>query len=219
MSSFLRARSAEQKEQRLAEIKQATAELFAAQPYQAITLTTIAQALDWSRANLYKYVTTKEEIFLELAGDAHTAYSAAVADAFEHEIEAADTLPLSASKRTHLANQWAKAAADHRDWFHYGSILFTVIETNVTAERLARFKRGYYDAANALAALMSQMLGITPARAGQLYQTVYYHAVGTSGYCAKNPLVAEALAIAGIEKAPLDFEEDLSEFVLMCIER
>ena len=36
-------------------------------PYTEIAITTIADKLIWSRANLYKYVTTKEEIFLELS--------------------------------------------------------------------------------------------------------------------------------------------------------
>ena len=64
---FIRARSGEHKEERLSQIKEATAELFASCPYSEITLTTIAEKLGWSRANLYKYVTTKEEIFLEIS--------------------------------------------------------------------------------------------------------------------------------------------------------
>ena len=40
---------------------------FAERPYHEITLTTIADELGWSRANLYKYVCTKEEVFLLLS--------------------------------------------------------------------------------------------------------------------------------------------------------
>ena len=67
---FIRARSSEQKSQRMADIKRATAQLYRDFPYHEITLTTIAERLGWSRASLYKYVTTKEEIFLELSADA-----------------------------------------------------------------------------------------------------------------------------------------------------
>ena len=66
MAEFIRARSPEQKGQRLDEIKGAVRRQFAERPYHEITLTTIAEELGWSRANLYKYVTTKEEIFLLL---------------------------------------------------------------------------------------------------------------------------------------------------------
>ena len=57
-SDFIRARSDEHKEERMTQIKEATASLFENEPYAEITLTTIAQKLGWSRANLYKYVTT-----------------------------------------------------------------------------------------------------------------------------------------------------------------
>ena len=36
-------------------------------PYTETAITTIADKLIWSRANLYKYVTIKEEIFLEIS--------------------------------------------------------------------------------------------------------------------------------------------------------
>ena len=64
MTDFVRARSEEQKQARMAEIKVAADELFCSVPYQEITLSTIAGKLSWTRANLYKYVTTKEEIYL-----------------------------------------------------------------------------------------------------------------------------------------------------------
>ena len=59
---FVRARSKEQKDQRFQEIMRVTDTLFHASTFHAISLTTIAEALGWSRGNLYKYVTTKEEI-------------------------------------------------------------------------------------------------------------------------------------------------------------
>lgn len=66
MNDFIRARSSEQKEFRMSEIKNAADMLFKKHPFSDITLTTIAENLGWSRANLYKYVTTKEEIFLAI---------------------------------------------------------------------------------------------------------------------------------------------------------
>ena len=66
MTDFVRARSEEQKQARMAEIKAAADSLFNSVTYQEITLSTIAGKLSWTRANLYKYVTTKEEIYLEI---------------------------------------------------------------------------------------------------------------------------------------------------------
>ena len=67
MQNYIRARTDDQKEERLNQIKEAADSLFEQMPYTEITLTTIADKLTWSRANLYKYVTTKEEIFLEIS--------------------------------------------------------------------------------------------------------------------------------------------------------
>ena len=74
MTDFVRARSEEQKQARMAEIKAAADELFCSVPYQEITLSTIAGKLSWTRANLYKYVTTKEEIYLEICSDKMQSY-------------------------------------------------------------------------------------------------------------------------------------------------
>lgn len=59
MQDFTRARSEEQKRQRMQEIKTAAETLFKEHPYHEITLTTIAEQLSWTRANLYKYSSWK----------------------------------------------------------------------------------------------------------------------------------------------------------------
>ena len=53
VGDFERARTSEQKEARMAEIKKAASDLFDEVPYSEITLTTIAKRLSWTRANLY----------------------------------------------------------------------------------------------------------------------------------------------------------------------
>ena len=135
MADFIRARSAEQKEQRLEEIKGAARSQFQTHPYHEITLTTIADELGWSRANLYKYVTTKEEIFLLLAGDECASYFEALLAALPEGCGLAPDV---------VAEVWAGIANAHQEYFRLGDLLTTIIETNVTVERLARFKSGYY---------------------------------------------------------------------------
>ena len=136
MADFIRARSAEQKEQRLNEIKGAVRRQFAERPYHEITLTTIAEELGWSRANLYKYVSTKEEVFLLLAADECRAYFDALLAALP---EGCGLSPAT------IAEVWAGIANAHQEYFRLGDLLSTIIETNVGVERLAEFKRCYYD--------------------------------------------------------------------------
>ena len=62
--SFERARSREHKEERREEIMKAGAELLETMDYEKITLAAIADKLSFTRANLYKYVSSRDEIFL-----------------------------------------------------------------------------------------------------------------------------------------------------------
>lgn len=208
MTDFIRARSDEQKNQRMNEIKRATDELFAELPYHEITLAAIAERLGWSRAALYKYVTTKEEIFLEICSDKQEAYFTDLLAAYPAHSTYAPAV---------LAEVWSAQLVSHRDYLRYCDLLFTIIETNVSAERLAAFKTRYYAGQDQLVERFSRNLGIAPERAASLLNAVYYHAVGINGWCQENPLVKEALELAGIERRTVDFHDEMLDFITMCL--
>ncbi len=206
---FKRARSAEQKGMRMADIKQATAQLYRECPYHEITLTTIAERLGWSRASLYKYVTTKEEIFLELCADARQAYFDALLAAFPEN-----------SNPTHAetAKLWAHAAHENRDWFIYGNLLLTIIETNVTLDRLKVFKKAYYDHFDILSQRMCAVLKMQPERFGVMQEAIKNEACGLCGICSNNPLIEKALHELGICRKLPEFLPTLEEFIAMCLD-
>lgn len=208
VADFIRARSDAQKLQRLEEIKAAARALFNESPYHEITLTTIADRLGWSRASLYKYVATKEEIFLEIAADERDGYTDALMTAFPEACGYSyDT----------VAEVWASIANAHRDWFRYGDILLSIIETNVGFARLVAFKKAYYESLDVVVARFSTMLGIEDARVKSLLDAVYYHAVGLSGACANSPLIKQALEEIGIAPNTLDFRIEMRDFIGMCL--
>lgn len=208
MSDFIRARSNEQKEKRMEEIKNATDMLFDSQPYHKITLTTIADKLNSSRANLYKYVTTKEEIFLELSADKRNAYFNSLKAAF----------PIGCNYSIEVfAEVWAGILNSHRSYLQYSDILLTIIETNVSVERLAAFKKNYYEDAGEIITLLSNNLNISTEKADALFYAVYYHAIGINGCCFKNPLVQQALKLLNMEIVEMDFQQSMREFILMCL--
>ena len=209
MAEFIRARSAEQKEQRLNEIKGAVRRQFAERPYHEITLTTIAEELGWSRANLYKYVTTKEEIFLLLTADECSAYFDALLAALP---EGCDLAP------TTIAEVWAGIAGAHQEYFRLGDLLTTIVETNVTVERLMGFKRRYYDCVAAMRERLPRILDIAPERVEPLLIAIYYHATGLVSSCWSNPLIAEALRRLEIERPEMDFRAEMRDFIGMCLE-
>lgn len=208
MADFIRARSAEQKEQRLEEIKGAARSQFQTHPYHEITLTTIADELGWSRANLYKYVTTKEEIFLLLAGDECASYFEALLAALPEGCGLAPDV---------VAEVWAGIANAHQEYFRLGDLLTTIIETNVTVERLARFKSGYYAHVSPMEERLPRILDIRAAHVEPLLLAIYYHAVGLVSGCWRNPLVAQALESIGRERRQVDFRAEMCDFIGMCL--
>lgn len=204
MAEFIRARNNEQKELRMAEIKAAADSLFFHKPYHEITLTTIAKQLSWSRANLYKYVTTKEEIFLELCEEKRTAYFQALKSAF----------PIGCGYSLDVwAEVWAGILNAHRSYLHYSSILLVIIETNVSVERLAMFKKNYYSSVDEVLDMLSQNLKLTKDDAEELLLSVYYHAIGIGSSCLENPLIVQALEIANLKKEPYDFQKEMKKFI------
>ena len=209
MADYIRARSDEHKEERLSQIKAATAELFENAPYSEITLTTIAEKLSWSRANLYKYVTTKEEIFLEIAAEKMSAYYTSLLSAF----------PQGNNFTTEvIAEVWAGIVNANQDYMRYVSYLNPVIETNVTVERLAAFKKKYYDLAYSFRDRLSQMLGISQDAAYKIQLDVLFYASANAVCCYKNPLVQEALRLIKITVPPMDFYKDMKDFLKMLVE-
>lgn len=208
MAEFIRARSPEQKGQRLDEIKGAVRRQFAERPYHEITLTTIAEELGWSRANLYKYVSTKEEVFLLLAGDEMDAYFDALLAALPEGCGLApDT----------MAEVWAGIANAHQEYFRLGDLLSTIVETNVTVERLMAFKRAYYGHVARMREHLPLILDIGADRVEPLLMAIYYHAVGLVSGCWSNPLIAEALERLGIDRRATDFRAEMGDFIGMCL--
>jgi len=209
MADYIRARSDEHKEERMTQIKEATAELFENAPYAEITLTTIAEKLGWSRANLYKYVTTKEEIILEIAADKMEAYYGSLISALPEGCNFSIEV---------IAEVWAGILNANQDYMRYVSYLNPVIETNVTVERLAVFKKKYYDLANAVSNRLATMLKIPQEAAYKIQLDVLFYASSNAVCCYKNPLVQEALKKINITPPPMDFYKDMKDFLKMRLE-
>ena len=208
MADYKRARSDEQKEERMTQIKKAADELFKSMPYTEITLSTIAEKLDWSRANLYKYVTTKEEIYLQIEQDRMTEYLNSLLTVFP---EGCKFTPEC------VAEIWTAQVVSHEDYFRYVSFLLTIIERNVTVERLTIFKKTYYDLAFVLQKRLSFALGITQEQADTLFLSIMNYGADYLCNCQSNPLIAQALKKLKIKPKEMNLARDVKDFILMNI--
>jgi len=127
-----RARTDEQKEQRIAEIIDATARLYETQPFDAITFVSIAKTANFTRSNLYKYFNSKEEIFFEFLKQ----------DVIRWRKDLVKTI----SKKNRysvdeFAAVWLKVQGRHGRMQDLISILYDFLEKNASIERMVDFKR------------------------------------------------------------------------------
>ena len=208
MSDYIRARSPEQKHERMEAIMQAADELFQQQPYHQITMGTIAEKLGWSRSNLYKYAATQEEIFLALHGAKNRAWLDDLAAALEGAPVPADE----------FARIWAETTARHASFLRYQEIIIAIIESNVTLERLTQFKRDFAEMTKPVMALLARQCGIGDDKAADLYLRLLFQAPGLYNHFHHTELTREAMRAAGLPETKGTFTEAYADFVRMCIE-
>ncbi|KUP09647.1 hypothetical protein Q73_01820 [Bacillus coahuilensis m2-6] len=129
--TFERARNEENKRIRLEEIKSAAIKLFDHYPYHEITLAKIGKEINFTRANLYKYVSSKEDIYIHIMLDEIKH----VVDEMEITLMTEDQLDAKS-----FAYSWALLLDKNPRYLKLFSLLFTILEQNATLETLVEFK-------------------------------------------------------------------------------
>lgn len=202
---FIRARSDEQKSVRFKQITDAAVELFDSQEYDKITLAAIAKKLNFSRVNLYKYVSSKEEIYLTVTMNELDAFIHDVILTFEeiHSIGIGD-----------FALLWAKTLYRHERLLKLCSILFSIIERNVPVLCLAEFKRQLFVGIESLYPLMKRIFPDFTAEQALLFLDYQlHHIAGLYPSTVLNETQKEAIRLSGIPYEAKDFVTVLSGFL------
>ena len=203
-----RARSPEKKQERFNQIMEVTNDLFLKHSYHDITLTTIAKALNWSRGNLYKYVNTKEEIFLEIYLAKQKEFIDALKESFE----------LKKIDQVYFANKLSQCFDQHRLYLRYHNILSSIIETNVSVEKLADFKiKSYKQREYFFELLQVQCPHLSSKQVKMLFLTLMYHACGLDSHTHGTKLLEDAMALANLEIYYDDYCQLMSNFIIMCL--
>ena len=207
MSEYLRARSPEQKAERMDAIMDATEALFRELPYHEINMGLIAKELGWSRSNLYKYAATREEIFLELHSRANRAL-------IDDLVQALSDAPVEDAA---FARRVAVAFNKHPEYLNYQDILISIIESNASLDRLVAFKRAFAEMSKPLMDILQRQTSASGAEAHDLYLRLIYQAPGLYHHfhCAER--TREAMRLAGMPPITGDFEEAFAGFVEMCL--
>ena len=122
---FKRARTEEQKSIRIDQIIEATLDLYETIPYDKLTLATIAENLDFSRANIYQYVRSKEDIFFLVTVRESEALIKKILDAFS---------PARIISIEEFAERLAKIFIDSSLFFKLLSVNNSLINDDVSPE-------------------------------------------------------------------------------------
>lgn len=208
LSDYQRARSPEQKAERMEAIMDAAEALFAELSYHEINMGLIAKELGWARSNLYKYAATQEEVFLALHSRANRAF-------IEDIIHTLGDRTLSNAR---FAQEWANVTARHPMFLRYQDILIAIIEANTSLERLVEFKRSFAEMTEPLLRLLQIQVGGDELSARDLYLRLLYQAPGLYDHFHCADRTAEAMKIAGMLPFTGTFQEAYGDFVLMCLD-
>lgn len=199
--TWQRARTEQQKEERVGEIVAATARLYERYTFEEITYLCIAAEANFTRSNLYKYFSTKEEIFLELLGQDFVHFRKSLARALRAG---------KVSSVSQCATVWARTLIKHERLLKLFSILYTSLERNASLESLTKFKKTAKEELTALAGLLSDIFPNLPPE--KTVQFLHLHAALAIGLYPMGHLTErqkQAMEQAGFEHQCIDFPEHL----------
>jgi len=198
---FIRAKSQEAKKIRLQQLMDAADRLFCTKTYHEITLSIIAQEAGFARGGCYKYVSSKEELFLELFLQKQSTMLEDILDALKE-----DSL-------SSLAAAISSGIGRHLDVIKYHQIMNSIIETNVAVEKLADFKRRSLCQRQPLFRRMSEICHLDERQVYDGYLAIIYHSVCLYDRVCCTENYRKAMALAGLEIVEVDFQGELRWFV------
>ena len=214
-----RARTSDQKAQRIKAIEDAAGELFVSHPYHKITTAMIAGHAGFTRPNLYRYFRTKEEIFLSLLGHDMDAWiSHMQRDLSEGRVSTdigieADDLMLEDESAgfaevQRVARWWTDTLCAQPRLRFLLALLSSSLEENSSAATLRTFKLQLWDQVQCMGEILMSVLPWFPENRVTEFATVNMATV--SGYthmAQRGPVHERVLEEAGLTEFSVDFYE------------
>lgn len=203
--NFDRVRTEEQRKIRVEQIKNAAIKLFDMEPFHDIDLTKIANETSFTRGNLYKYISSKEEIYLLVTLDEINSWISEISNTFHTDMT---------HNITEFSKKWAHAMYQHQRFLKLVSVLFTTIEQNVSLENLVNFKKQFFVIFSELNKVVKTVFPKWDDNTvNKFIQLQMYHAIGLFPAASPTPIQKEAIAQSEIPYPFPDFVDDFSEFI------
>jgi AcrR family transcriptional regulator len=201
-----RARSAEAKLARREQILGAATDLLDHEPYEHVTMASVAAAAGVAKGTPYLYWTTKEELFLEAAQQAYAALFHALA---EQILAAPEATPGA------VAGQMMAALEQQPQVLRLLPLLHAVLERNASLESVLAFKRAMLRGMVVVAAALEKRLPwMGPTASVRLLLRIHVALVALRQVAEPGGLVGEAMKAPDLAPFDVDFEVELRELVL-----
>lgn len=200
-----RARSEEQKQQRISEIVSATARIYKKQSFKAISFALIAKEAGFTRSNLYKYFSSKEEIFLSFLMQDMRLWCA----------DLLNTCRRSKIKSINkFASVWVKTLVKQKRFLDLLSLLPTFLEKNVTEQNLVDFKRSAVNELTVLSELLCEMFpALSPQKAGEFMELQLASVIGLYQITNLSEVQRKVLEYPEFKHMKIDFNTYLQKSV------
>ncbi len=131
--NWLRARTDEKKHERKEAIYKAALFLFKNNGYEGVSLNGIASEAGFTKSNMYRYFSSKEEIFLNIFMDLFRNW---YADCTQRLQKLQQNVEVE-----HFAETWVASYMSHPQFLDLTPILFISLESNSSYEQLLEFKQ------------------------------------------------------------------------------
>jgi AcrR family transcriptional regulator len=197
--NWARARQPEQIEERRRSILAAAAALFAEKGVDQTSLTAIARQSGVSKASIYRYFESREQIFLELLLGDFSGWVETV------EKRLAPLATAGSGTVDEVARLMAQSILEAPRLAALNSVLTSVLEKNVSAEGIRNFKRPMIGISmRLLNALHAALPGLSVANAQRF--VTYFYMFGSGIYSGCHPTGPVAEVVSEPEFAPLQID-------------
>lgn len=207
--NFQRARDAGQKAERREQILRAAADCLEEMDWDSLTMAAIADRAGLAKGTAYRYVATKEELFVQLLLDELAEWSV--------QLEAEVISPGAAYEG--FPTRFARSVAGRGRMLKLLGMLHGVLERNVTVEAAAAFKHRLLDILRRLGESLETYDIVPRGTAMRYLLRAYALVVGLSQMANPSPPVAKAIGgdpeLAAFE---IDFESELRNCLEMLSE-
>ena len=197
---FKRARNKNNKAKRWNEIIHSAIHLFEKKSYAEITIRDIAKDTSFTRANIYKYISTKEEIFLEIIIRDLAKWINDLQKKTINNMEIDDFLEL-----------WCKTINKHKRLIQLFTLLPFVIEKNVSLEKLTSFKSKFFKNLEGIYRVINQCLpNLSEDKINSFVQAQYYFSIGILPIAEPDEIQKRALELSNADFIIPEFYSELN---------